>query len=49
MKIKKNMIPLFKVFMSEQAAIETSKILMSGYIGQGPEVEKFEPIEIIIQ
>ena len=44
MKIKNYMIPLFKVFMSEQAAIETSKILMSGYIGQGPQVEKFEEL-----
>ena len=35
-------IPLFKVFMSEEAPIEASKVLCSGYIGQGPIVEKFE-------
>ena len=35
-------IPLFKVFMSPNAAPEVSKILNSGYIGQGPKVEQFE-------
>ena len=35
-------IPLFKVFMSEEAPLEASKVLQSGYIGQGPIVEKFE-------
>lgn len=44
MKVKQNMIPLFKVFMTENAALETSKVLMSGYIGQGPQVEKFEEL-----
>ena len=42
MKIRQDMIPLFKVFMTEDAAVETSKVLTSGYIGQGPQVEKFE-------
>ena len=44
MKIRQDMIPLFKVFMTEEAATETSKVLMSGYIGQGPQVEKFEEL-----
>ena len=44
MKVKHDMIQLFKVFMSENAALETSKVLMSGYIGQGPQVEKFEEL-----
>jgi dTDP-4-amino-4,6-dideoxygalactose transaminase len=35
-------IPLFKVFMSEEAATEAAKVLMSGFIGQGPKVEQFE-------
>lgn len=35
-------IPLFKVAMSEQAKIDVGKVLDSGYIGQGPIVEKFE-------
>ena len=39
--MKKN-IPLFKVFMSENAGPEVTKILNSGYIGQGPKVEEFE-------
>ncbi len=38
------MIPLFKVFMSDEAAHETTKVLTSGYIGQGPQVEKFEDL-----
>lgn len=38
------MIPLFKVFMSEKSAEEASKILTSGYIGQGPKVDEFENI-----
>jgi dTDP-4-amino-4,6-dideoxygalactose transaminase len=42
MNIRENMIPLFKVFMTEDAATETSKVLMSGFIGQGEQVEKFE-------
>ena len=36
------MIPLFKVFMSPTAKTEVGKILDSGYIGQGPQVDKFE-------
>ena len=35
-------IPLFKVNMSEDAIKESSKILGSGYIGQGPVVDEFE-------
>ena len=35
-------IPLFKVFMSEDVPEVVGKILMSGYIGQGEVVEKFE-------
>lgn len=35
-------IQLFKVFMSENAAPEVSKVLNSGYIGQGEKVEEFE-------
>ena len=38
----KNMIPLFKVFMSDKASTEVSKVLESGFIGQGPVVDKFE-------
>lgn len=33
---------LFKVFMAPTAAAATSETLNSGYIGQGPAVEKFE-------
>ena len=36
------MIPLFKVFMSDNISHEISKVLTSGFIGQGPQVEKFE-------
>ena len=36
------MIPLFKVYMSKNASIEATKVLNSGFIGQGPIVEKFE-------
>lgn len=35
-------IPLFKVFMSEDAAPAVSTILNSGFIGQGPKVDEFE-------
>lgn len=35
-------IPLFKVYMSEEAAQKAKDVLMSGYIGQGPIVEEFE-------
>ena len=36
------MIPLFKVYMSENAPSEVEKVLRSGYIGQGPKVDEFE-------
>jgi dTDP-4-amino-4,6-dideoxygalactose transaminase len=42
MKKPQNPIQLFKVHMSPNAKIEVSKILDSGYIGQGPKVEEFE-------
>ena len=35
-------IDLFKVFMAPTASEEVSKVLNSGYIGQGPKVEEFE-------
>ena len=35
-------IDLFKVHMAPTAAYEVSKVLNSGYIGQGPKVEEFE-------
>lgn len=35
-------IPLFKVFMSDTASLEVSKVLNSGFIGQGQKVEEFE-------
>jgi len=36
------MIPLFKVFMSEDVLKPVQDVLMSGFIGQGPKVETFE-------
>ena len=36
------MIPLFKPFLSESAAKRVAEVMVSGYIGQGPVVEKFE-------
>ena len=36
------MIPLFKVYMSKNASKEATKVLNSGFIGQGPIVEQFE-------
>ena len=36
------MIPLFKVFMPKSVKKPLLKTLFSGYIGQGPQVEKFE-------
>lgn len=42
MKKPKEPIPLFKVHMAPTAAEEVSKVLNSGYIGQGPKVEEFE-------
>jgi len=48
MKIWKNesnkKIPLFKVFMSKESIERTSKVLSSGYIGQGPVVDEFENV-----
>lgn len=44
MKTRENIIPLFKVFMSDKASDEVSKVLMSGFIGQGPKVENFETL-----
>ena len=36
------MIPLFKVGMSDHAPGKVEQVLKSGFIGQGPVVEKFE-------
>lgn len=44
MKKFKEMIPLFKVYMSEDVPENVSKLLMSGYIGQGPVVDDFEKV-----
>jgi dTDP-4-amino-4,6-dideoxygalactose transaminase len=38
------MIPLFKVFMCEEAAQEAYNVLLSGYIGQGERVNQFEAV-----
>lgn len=35
-------IPLFRVFMSDEAVTETAKTLKSGYLTQGSKVEEFE-------
>ena len=35
-------IPLFKVFMADEASGIVSDVLKSGYIGQGPKVDEFE-------
>lgn len=35
-------IPLFKVFMPETVLEPLRKVLLSGYIGEGPKVEEFE-------
>lgn len=35
-------IPLFKVYMSEDAPSKASEVLESGFIGQGPVVDQFE-------
>jgi len=35
-------IPLFKVFMPESVMEPLRKVLLSGYIGEGPRVEEFE-------
>lgn len=36
------MIPLFKVFMASEVNDRLAPILQSGYVGQGPQVDKFE-------
>ena len=36
------MIPLFKVYMSDEAPARAAEVLTSGYIGQGEQVEAFE-------
>ena len=41
---KNSTIPLFKVFMSDDASNSVANVLSSGYITQGPEVEKFEDV-----
>jgi len=38
----KKEIPLFKVFMSEEAAFRASEVINSGFIGEGPQVKEFE-------
>ena len=38
----KPQIPLFKVFISENAPTEVGKVLMSGFVGEGPKVKQFE-------
>ena len=38
----KHNIPLFKVYMSKNASEASSKVLESGFIGQGPIVDQFE-------
>ena len=35
-------IPLFKVYMSEEAPKAATEVLKSGFIGQGPVVDEFE-------
>jgi dTDP-4-amino-4,6-dideoxygalactose transaminase len=35
-------IPLFKVHMPKTVMAPLKKVLMSGYIGQGPKVDEFE-------
>jgi dTDP-4-amino-4,6-dideoxygalactose transaminase len=40
--MQQEIIQLFKVFMSKNAAPEVEKILNSGYIGQGQKVDEFE-------
>lgn len=44
MKRPDNIIPQFKVFMSEDVLKPVSDVLMSGFIGQGAKVEEFENI-----
>jgi dTDP-4-amino-4,6-dideoxygalactose transaminase len=44
MKKPKEIIPLFKVFVDENVGEEVSKVLYSGFIGQGQKVEEFETL-----
>ena len=39
-------VPLFKVFMSEDVIKPLNEVVMSGFITQGPQVEKFEEVLI---
>ena len=39
-----NIIPQFRVFMAPDITTELDEVFQSGYIGQGPKVEKFEDI-----
>ena len=36
------MLSLFKVFMSKDVLLPLNKVLMSGFVTQGQQVEKFE-------
>jgi dTDP-4-amino-4,6-dideoxygalactose transaminase len=38
------MIPLFKVSMSDSVLEPLNKVLMSGFIGEGPKVIEFEKL-----
>ena len=38
------MIPLFKVSMSDSVLEPLNKVLMSGFIGEGPKVKEFEKL-----
>ena len=44
MMMRENIIPLFKVFMSDKAPKTVSEVLMSGFIGQGSKVDEFESL-----
>ena len=37
-----DLIPLFKVSMHPDTPKEVEKVLLSGYIGEGPKVKEFE-------
>lgn len=39
-----NMIPLFKVYMNDNACSEVNKVLTSGYVAQGPKTDEFEKL-----
>lgn len=40
--MEKRNIPLFKVYMSKEAPLAATRVLESGFIGQGPIVDEFE-------